>query len=349
MIIFFCKVADTGNMKDRNSKNIAIFCLIIVMSFFASQIYAAMITQDAVAVESGMAFAEHEAEPEEELMDDSFAQASNYFSRPRLVKMFSGSRRIILTFDDGPHPRTTPRILEILKRRNIKAIFFVLGLQAEKYPQLLRKISEDGHEIGNHTYNHKNLAQLSEADARQQIDRTSKIVERITGKKPRFLRPPYGASNRQLLKICKSENLSLLLWTIDPRDWRYKNETVILRNLNKQLGLYGTPRGGAVLLHDIYPATVRVLNKFLDQISANDFQIADAGNFENYDEQNLWATAEPRLIKNAGFGRTFNVEISGNPLLVNLIGEKYQPEVSSMAMLKANRSNELLVFLVNNF
>ncbi|MEW6709158.1 MAG: polysaccharide deacetylase family protein, partial [Candidatus Riflebacteria bacterium] len=211
-----------------------------------------------------------------------------------------------------------------------------------------KRIADEGHEIGNHSYNHKNLAHLSEELVRQQIGRTNSIVEKITGKKPRFLRPPYGALNKQLIRICQNENMSIMLWTIDPKDWQNKNETAILRNLSRQLGLTGNSHGGAVLLHDIYPATVKALDPFLDQISMLDYQVADAHNFEGSETDSFWASTEPRLIKTSPFKRKFDPALSGNKVLVEMLVKKAPVEISSMAMLKANRNQDLLVFLARH-
>ncbi|MFZ5951796.1 MAG: polysaccharide deacetylase family protein [Candidatus Rifleibacteriota bacterium] len=309
---------------------------------------AMLLTEDSVAVDPGMAQAELDLETETQILDESLAQAAIYFSRPRLVSLLGGQRKILLTFDDGPHPRTTPYILDILKKRNLRAVFFVLGLQAEKHPQILKRIAEEGHEIGNHSFNHKNLAQLSEEMVRQQIDRTNSIVEKVTGKKPRFLRPPYGAMDKQLIRICQSENMSIMLWTVDPKDWQNKNETAILRNLSRQLGLTGNSHGGAVLLHDIYPATVKALDPFLDQISMLNYQVATAHNFEGSETNSFWASTEPRLLKNSPFKRKFDPMMCSNKVLVEMLVKKAPVEISSMAMLKANRNRELLVFLARH-
>lgn len=337
-------------MKFRNAQLITGLILFFVFLALADSSFALLIGKDSVALEpeNGMATAHYQDESEEEILDENLAEAGEFFSRPKLVKLFSQNRKVILTFDDGPHPKTTPKILDILKKRNLKAIFFVLGLQAEKYPQLLKQIALDGHEIGNHSYNHKNLAQLSEELVRQQIDRTNNLISSITGNKPRFLRPPYGALNKQLLRICQSENMNIMLWTIDPKDWQNKNEAMILHNLNRQLGLNGSCRGGAVLLHDIYPATVRALDPFLDQLAANEYQIADAGNFAGPDTFGFWAATAPRLLKNAGFTRRIDPTVLAHPLLCEIIGDKQPAEISSMGMLKANRNNELLVYLALN-
>lgn len=326
---------------------LTVFTFVASILIFAAKVSALPISEDSPAVDAGMAGADYFVETEDQLVNESLSQAGVFFSRPRLVKLLSNSKKVVLTFDDGPHPKTTPKVLEILRKRNIKAIFFVLGLQAEKYPELLKQIHAEGHEIGNHSYNHKNLAQLSEEQLKLQIEKTNSIIEKITGQKPEFLRPPYGAMNKQVIRAAMNEKMNILLWTIDPKDWQSKNEASIMRNLDKQLGLNGNLRGGAVLLHDIYPATVRALDPFLDKLATNDYQIASIHSLDS-NSMNYWASTSPELLKNSFFRRHFDPEISGHSLLVNLIGVPHKQEVSSMALLRASKSGDLLIYLAKN-
>lgn len=353
LIIFFHKIADISIMKTRilPFRLAGLLILIVFMaqnSAVCASPVASIVTEMASKLTAEMAEAQDFAETEDETQSDYLSQTGVYFSRPKLVKLLTHDKKILLTFDDGPHPRTTPKILEILKKRNLKAIFFVLGLQAEKYPHLVKQIHEAGHEIGNHTYNHKNMAQLSEEQIRYQLEKTNQLIENATGERPRFLRPPYGALNKQVLRICQSSNMNIMLWTIDPKDWQNKNEAMILGNLDRQLGLNGSFRGGAVLLHDIYPSTVRALEPFLDKLAINEYQIADANSFDS-SINNFWAATSPELLKNARFKRHFPAEVSGHDLLVKMIGEAEKVEVpSSMALLKASRNGDLLLLLARS-
>ena len=102
---------------------------------------------------------------------------------------------IAMTFDDGPHPRLTPRLLDMLKARSIRATFFLIGENAAEYPDIVRRIAAEGHEIGNHTWDHPQLTKLNPAALREEIDRTSSTIAEITGKLPTVMRPPYGATS----------------------------------------------------------------------------------------------------------------------------------------------------------
>lgn len=330
-----------------NPSRITIFALTAIILFACKTAYGLPTLKAPPVISAEMAQADYFSETDEEFAEDSLSQTGVYLSRPKLVKLLTNTRKVILTFDDGPHPKTTPKILEILRKRNLKAIFFVLGIQAEKYPELLRQIHAEGHEIGNHSYNHKNLTQISAEQLRQQIEKTNNIIEKITGVKPEFLRPPYGALNKQVVRLTKIRKMNILLWTIDPRDWKIKNEASIMRNLDKQLGLNGNLRGGVVLLHDIYPATVRALDPFLDKLATREYKITSTRSLDS-NAVNFWAATSPGLLRNAVFKTSFNPEISGHKLLVNLIGETKKVEISSMAMLKANRRDDLFLYLARN-
>ena len=286
---------------------------------------------------------------EDMILNDNLAQVGGYFSRPKLLKLLGGSRRAILTFDDGPHPKTTPLILETLRKRNIKAIFFVLGIQAMKYPEIVRQIHEDGHIIGNHSFSHKNLAQISEEKMREELGRTSEIIEKITGKRPEYLRPPYGAMNRNVLRVANSEGMAIVLWTIDPKDWQNKNELTVLRNIDRQMGISGGDRrGGAILLHDIYPSTVRALEPMLDRLATSEIRMTSIDRLDST-AATFWAAREPNLLRNAAFKREFNPAHTGNHLLITILKEaKKRPEISPMAMLKAHKSGTLLLYLARN-
>ncbi|MGM0600644.1 MAG: polysaccharide deacetylase family protein [Candidatus Rifleibacteriota bacterium] len=298
-----------------------------------------------------MAKAESYKESEKEIFQDCLVTKMAYYSRRRLVKMLSQQQKIILTFDDGPHPRTTPEILKILKDRNLKAIFFVLGLQVEKYPHLVKQIASEGHIIGNHSYDHKNFTKITQNQLIEQIQKTNRLIKNITGKNPRFLRPPYGAVNKNVLSLAQREEMNILQWSIDPRDWKYQNKHVILRNLANQLGLGSNNlRGGAILLHDIYPATVKALNPLLDLLAVNNYKITDIHHMES-DKVNFWAAKSPGLMREGfipGF-LPFKLEnLSANSLLLNMLKPRQKQALTSFELLKAKRNGNLLIALTKN-
>lgn len=313
-------------------------CLLILLAFSATS-SADMLTMNTIA--TGEYY-----EADRKALDTQLKGADTCYNRPQLVKLLANTRKIVLTFDDGPHPKTTPKVLEILRRRHIKAIFFVLGLQAAKYPELIKQIHDEGHLIGNHSYSHKNLTQLSEADMREELTRTSRLIASITGYQPEYLRPPYGSMNSKVIEVARQEGMKIMLWTIDPKDWLQKNEKSILHHTERQLGMdSGRLRGGALLLHDIYPSTVRALEPLLDRLAMHKYTVACIDNLDA-ESNNFWAAATPKLLHNARFFRRFDPELSGHDLLISLLKPQQKNPRSPMAIIKAHKSGELLVYLI---
>ncbi len=175
----------------------------------------------------------------------------------RYHKLIHGDREkkyIALTFDDGPHPKFTPRLLAFLKQYKVKATFFVVGEMAEKYPQLVKAEADEGHCVGNHTYHHVNLTKIDPGYVATEIEACNEVVKRITGHTPRYFRPPGGDYNHQTAEICEAMNQMMVLWSDDPGDFRKPGESVIeLRLLNKVKG------GAIILLHDGIEQTLAVL------------------------------------------------------------------------------------------
>ncbi|EKD81407.1 MAG: Polysaccharide deacetylase, partial [uncultured bacterium] len=165
---------------------------------------------------------------------------------------------------------------------------------------------------------------------------------------PAYLRPPYGAMNRKVLAMARQEGMQIVLWTIDPKDWLQKNESSILHNIERQLGMAsGNPRGGAVLLHDIYPSTVRALEPLLDRLATHEYRIARIDNL-NAQSGNFWAAAQPKLLRNARFFRHFDPELSGHKLLISILKPQAKNQRTPMAMLKASKNGSLFAYLVKN-
>src|SRR5213596_1169457 len=180
-----------------------------------------------------------------------------------------GEHQVAITFDDGPDPRWTPKILDILKAANVKATFFVVGVNAERYPNLVRRIVNEGHEIGNHTYYHPNLALCWPEHIRVELNATQLLLETITGRATTLFRPPYAAdsSPTQLseltpLKIAEDLNYLIVLESIDPQDWSKPGADVILQRVKQQ-----RRDGSIILLHDAggdRSQTVEALPRILD-------------------------------------------------------------------------------------
>ena len=153
--------------------------------------------------------------------------------------------KIALTFDDGPDPRFTPALLDVLKKYNAKATFFVMGSRAVAYPDIIRRMKDEGHAIGNHTYWHPNLADNNVARMRWEVEQTENVIQDILGYKTKLFRAPYGALNEDLVKGLGNLNNSAIGWSVDSLDWRQLPTDEIARNV-----LSNIHPGAIVLMHD---------------------------------------------------------------------------------------------------
>lgn len=157
----------------------------------------------------------------------------------------AGNSSVALTFDDGPHPVYTAQVLEVLRRYGARATFFALGRNAERYPHLIRQISADGHTVGNHSYGHRPLIFTSGSLIRREMVRTSQIIERITGQKPCFFRPPRGLGGWRALRTASQLGMRTVFWSLSPKDWTQPGtRRIVQRVLSK------TRDGSIILLHD---------------------------------------------------------------------------------------------------
>ncbi len=156
-----------------------------------------------------------------------------------------GGKAIYLTFDDGPSSAHTRRVLELLDQYDAKATFFQVGEEAAARPQLTRAVVERGHALGNHTWNHKDLRKLSRRAVSHQINRTSAVLGRISGRPVTCLRPPYGAKNARVKAVIRSKKLAMKLWDIDPRDWKRPGAAAIAKKVVSK-----AHPSAVVLMHD---------------------------------------------------------------------------------------------------
>ncbi len=156
------------------------------------------------------------------------------------------SKKIALSFDDGPSERNTEAILALLEKYQIKATFFVIGENAERDPDRIRKISDAGHEIGNHTYHHQYITKLNEAQLREEILKTESLLTEICGKRPVLFRPPGGAYSDKALQRIEEMGYTSVLWSVDTHDWTKPKIATIVTVVEKNvLG------GDIILFHDL--------------------------------------------------------------------------------------------------
>jgi peptidoglycan/xylan/chitin deacetylase (PgdA/CDA1 family) len=175
---------------------------------------------------------------------------------------------IAITFDDGPHPQNTPRLLDMLRARNIKATFYVVGRNVELYPQVVRRTVAEGHEIGNHSYTHRLFSKLSDSEIRDELTRTRDAIARAAGVQPRTLRPPYGGLlQRQREWVNQEFGYPTILWSVDPLDWKRPGSSVVCSRI-----LTSTTAGSIILAHDLHAQTVSAMPATLDGLLQRGFK-----------------------------------------------------------------------------
>lgn len=171
---------------------------------------------------------------------------------------------VALTFDDGPHPVYTQRLLDGLAERKVHATFFVVGQNIPGNEELIARMDREGHLIGNHTYDHVKICDMSGEKACEEVSKTSELVYEITGKNTEFVRPPFGAWNK---KMECSFVMIPVLWDVDPLDWTTKNAPQVVRRVIKDV-----KDGDIVLLHDFYASSVEAALEIVDKLQAEGYE-----------------------------------------------------------------------------
>ena len=175
---------------------------------------------------------------------------------------------IALTFDDGPNPTLTPKLLDLLAARHLKATFFVVGQNAADHPDILKRAVREGHEIANHSWSHPNLGKMSDEAVRREIQKTDDAITAAIGKRPTLLRPPYGSiTARQKKWIHEEFGYRIIIWDVDPLDWKRPGPSVVTARILKE-----TKAGSIVLAHDIHPPTIEAMPKTFDQLMEKGFK-----------------------------------------------------------------------------
>lgn len=168
---------------------------------------------------------------------------------------------IALTFDAGPSENSA-RLLDILKEKKVPATFFLLGKRhIEKYPELVERMADEGHEVASHTWDHKILTQLKPDEIREELERPNKEIERLTGHRPTLMRPPQGRTDDTVHDICRELGMSEVLWSVTAKDYTTTDSALIRKRVLAQAS-----RDGIILLHDIYQGTVPAVPGIIDAL-----------------------------------------------------------------------------------
>ena len=188
----------------------------------------------------------------------AFDMKLNYFSKNICQANHCKEKVIALTFDDGPHEKTID-VLDLLLKYNAKATFFCIGKQIEKYPEIVKRIIAEGHNIGNHSYSHSNWNGFFSAEKiASEIEQTNTLITQLVNVKTRFYRPPFGVTNPNIAKAISKTNQMAIGWNIRSLDTVIKNENFILERIKKRV-----QPGSIILLHDTSAKTVSVLEQLL--------------------------------------------------------------------------------------
>lgn len=175
---------------------------------------------------------------------------------------------VALTFDDGPHSVYTKELLEGLKKRGIKATFFLMGSNIEGNEELVRQMKQDGHLIGNHGYRHVQMTEEGAEKVRESVEKTGKIIGEIIGEEPEYLRPPYGDWNEEL---AEKMDLTPVFWSVDSLDWKYQNTPKITNRVLKDV-----EDGDIILMHDIFPTSVESALEIVDTLQVQGYTFVTA-------------------------------------------------------------------------
>lgn len=186
---------------------------------------------------------------------------------------------VALTFDDGPNPQYTGRILSVLEANYSHATFFVVGTNAEKYPEMLQAIVSSGNEIGNHTYSHANLTDIASADVEEEIDKVNRAVKKATGEIATVIRPPYGAYDDEVLSQLQQP---VVLWDLDTEDWDSRNAQTIVDNI-----LANVEDGDIILMHDIYDSTAEAVELLIPRLKEMGYQVVSVSEMAGYKGKKL--------------------------------------------------------------
>jgi peptidoglycan/xylan/chitin deacetylase (PgdA/CDA1 family) len=193
------------------------------------------------------------------------ADMSSNFARSGRVTYTSVSAPgpyVALTFDDGPHSVNTPRLLNILRSRNVKATFYVIGKNVDLYPGIVRRTVDEGHEIGNHSYTHPVLSRLSQQALHSELRKTDDAIMRAAGVRPRTMRPPYGAlTQAQREWVMSTFGYPTIMWSVDPLDWKKPGAGVVTSRI-----VQGTKAGGIILVHDLHASSVDAMPATIDAL-----------------------------------------------------------------------------------
>ncbi|MBT2657144.1 polysaccharide deacetylase family protein [Bacillus sp. ISL-18] len=194
----------------------------------------------------------------------------------------TSQKAVAITFDDGPNPIYTPEVLDIFAKAGGKATFFMIGEQMEKNPEIVKEVAEQGHEIGNHTFSHPKLSELSPADCLSEIERNEKIIQELTGQLPVVFRPPYLDYNNDTISILKDKGYPMIgALNMEAQDWEQPGVEHILSASKKCVS-----NGSILIFHDGFgdrSQTIEAVKKLVFELKSEGYQLLTVSELLNLD------------------------------------------------------------------
>lgn len=175
----------------------------------------------------------------------NFYEYHGFGSQEGIVRHGPGKPYVALTFDDGPNPKYTPKILDILKENKAPATFFMVGRHVLKYPEIAKRVFAEGHEIGNHTFSHRELLTASKKTALKEAEETNEAIKSVVGIETKLFRPPRGLISKMIQQMLAARGFTIVLWTVSAQDWRRDAPKVMVKRIIRHVR-----PGGIVLFHD---------------------------------------------------------------------------------------------------
>lgn len=198
---------------------------------------------------------------------DRIAEEEEEARKQAEKELNTNGKYVALTFDDGPSDKVTPRVLDTLKEYDAKATFYMLGQNASNYPEIARRVADEGHEVANHSITHANLNAVSPDRVKTEIMEAMDQIEKASGVKPATFRPPYGNYNQSVIDHAIASEQSIIMWSVDTLDWQSRNANAIVEKVRNH-----TRSGSIVLMHDIHATTADALPQVLEYLTEEGFE-----------------------------------------------------------------------------
>lgn len=218
---------------------------------------------------------EEKLEVGEQPMDQSNKEILEHVGTVDEEKVENEAKKVALTFDDGPHPENTLKIVELLEKYDAKATFFQLGSLVKEHPEITMAVHQAGHEVASHTWNHPDLRSASVATIEKEILLTHDMIEEVTGAKPLHFRPPYGSTNQSIQAIANQYGQKEILWTLDTLDWKTRSAQHTVQIVKEQV-----QSGSIVLMHDIHDSTVEAMESILQYLQSEGYEMVTVHELE---------------------------------------------------------------------